>query len=78
MAEEAAPNNGTGGSSSSFAGGRTDEECQDMIRRSMRTPMVKFLKEQMEKAGCVVGENFIKAVHCDKQISGGYVRGQGV
>lgn len=40
--------------------------------------MVKFLKERLEKAGCALGENFIKSVHCDKQISGGYVRGEGV
>ncbi|KAG6639746.1 hypothetical protein CIPAW_10G123000 [Carya illinoinensis] len=40
--------------------------------------MVKFLREHLEKAGCVVGENFIKAVHCDKQISGGNVHGEGV
>lgn len=39
---------------------------------------MKFLREHLEKAGCVVGDNFIKAVHCDKLISGGYVRGEGV
>jgi len=32
----------------------------------------------MEKAGCGVGENFLKAVNCDKKIAGGYVRGEGV
>ncbi|KAF2316539.1 hypothetical protein GH714_041880 [Hevea brasiliensis] len=41
-------------------------------------PIVKFLKEHLEKAGCGVGDNFIKAVNCDKKISGGYVRGEGV
>ena len=40
--------------------------------------MVKFLREHLEKSGCAVGDKFIKAVHCKKQISGGYVRGQGV
>ncbi|KAI8541387.1 hypothetical protein RHMOL_Rhmol08G0056200 [Rhododendron molle] len=59
-------------------GGRTVEECQDMIRRSLRTPMVKFLKEHLEKAGCGFGEKFINAVHCDKEISGGYTRGEGI
>uniref|UniRef100_A0A2P2K6H0 Mitochondrial inner membrane protease ATP23 n=1 Tax=Rhizophora mucronata TaxID=61149 RepID=A0A2P2K6H0_RHIMU len=54
------------------------EQCQDMIRRSFRTPVVKFLKEHLEKAGCWVDENFIKAVHCEEKLSGGYVRGQGV
>ncbi|XP_009624062.1 mitochondrial inner membrane protease ATP23 [Nicotiana tabacum] len=59
-------------------GGSTVEECQDMIRRSLRTPMVKFLKEHLEKSGCRIGDNFIKAIHCDKKVSGGYVRGQGI
>lgn len=40
--------------------------------------MVKFLLEHLEKSGCGIGDKFIKAVHCDKQISGGYVRGEGV
>ncbi|XP_024461411.2 mitochondrial inner membrane protease ATP23 isoform X2 [Populus trichocarpa] len=58
--------------------GTTVEECKNMIRRSFRTPMVKFLREHMEKAGCGVGENFLKAVNCDKKIAGGYVRGEGI
>lgn len=41
-------------------------------------PMVKFLREHLEKAGCSVGDKFIKAVECDKQIGGGYVPGEGV
>lgn len=41
-------------------------------------PMVKFLMENLQKSGCVVGDRFIKAVNCDKQIAGGYVRGEGV
>ena len=40
--------------------------------------MVKFLKDHLEKSGCAIGDNFIKAVHCDMKISGGYVRGAGV
>ena len=107
MAEEPNSKPGSGGFSSAVNGGRTVEECQDMIGRSLRSmfltllsllfltrglgfwvfhliicviavPMVKFLKEHMEKAGCRIGDMFIKAVHCDKQISGGYVRGEGV
>ncbi|KAF9666318.1 hypothetical protein SADUNF_Sadunf16G0217100 [Salix dunnii] len=58
--------------------GATVEEREDMIRRSFRTPMVKFLREHMEKAGCGVGEKFLKAVNCDKKIAGGYVRGEGI
>ncbi|KAK3221465.1 hypothetical protein Dsin_008490 [Dipteronia sinensis] len=41
-------------------------------------PTVKFFKEHLEKSGCAIGDNFFKAVHCDKRISGGYVRGGGV
>jgi len=40
--------------------------------------MVKFLLENLEKSGCVVADNFIKAVNCTEQISGGYTRGEGV
>lgn len=49
-----------------------------MIRRSLRTPMVKFLKEHLEKSGCRIGDNFIRAVHCNKMASGFYVRGLGI
>lgn len=41
-------------------------------------PTVKFLIEHLENAGCFVEKKFIKAVECDKKISGGYVRGEGV
>ncbi|KAL7232684.1 hypothetical protein ACSBR2_010654 [Camellia fascicularis] len=58
----------SGGHSSTVNGGRTVKECQDMIRRSLRTPMVKFLREHLEKAGCSFGDKFIAAVHCDKEI----------
>ncbi|GAV85031.1 Peptidase_M76 domain-containing protein [Cephalotus follicularis] len=75
MAEDTAPSSP---GSSAMNGGVTVEECQDMIQRSLRTPMVKFLKERMKKAGCVVGDNFIKAVPCEKRISGAYVRGTGI
>ncbi|KAH7577269.1 hypothetical protein ACOSP7_001888 [Xanthoceras sorbifolium] len=78
MAEEPAPKPGSDSFSSAVNGGRTIKECQDMIQRSLRTPMVKFLKEHLEKSGCAVGDNFIKAVECDQKISGGYVRGNGI
>ncbi|KAB2023069.1 hypothetical protein Goshw_029733 [Gossypium schwendimanii] len=58
--------------------GCTIKECQDMIQRSLRTPMVKFLMEHMEKTGCKVGDNFIKAVNCNRKMGGGYVRGEGI
>lgn len=59
-------------------GGSTFKECQDMVQRSLRNPTVKFLREHLAKAGCVVGDNFIKVDHCDKEVAGGYVRGQGI
>ncbi|KAK5820470.1 hypothetical protein PVK06_025517 [Gossypium arboreum] len=49
------------------------KECQDMIQKSLRTPMVKFLMEHMEKTGCKVGDNFIKAGICNRKIGGQYI-----
>lgn len=40
--------------------------------------MVKFLKENLEKSGCSVGDKFIRAIHCNKVVSGGYARDEGV
>ncbi|TKY46473.1 Mitochondrial inner membrane protease ATP23 [Spatholobus suberectus] len=57
---------------------KTEEECQAMIHKSFRTPMVRFLRERLEKAGCAVGDNFFKAVTCNDEIAGAYVRGEGV
>ncbi|XVE67799.1 hypothetical protein DITRI_Ditri09bG0017400 [Diplodiscus trichospermus] len=56
----------------------TVKECQEMIQRSLQTPMVKFLMEHMEKSGCKVGDNFIRAVPCNKQMAGGFIRGKGI
>ncbi|CAL0332989.1 unnamed protein product [Lupinus luteus] len=54
------------------------EQCQLMIQKSLQTPMVRFLREQMEKAGCGVGDNFIKAVNCEQRLAGGFMRGEGI
>ncbi|XP_065877051.1 mitochondrial inner membrane protease ATP23-like isoform X1 [Euphorbia lathyris] len=59
-------------------GSRTVKECNDRIRRSLQTPMVKLLREHLEKAGCGIGDNFFKAVDCDMKIGGGYVPGKGI
>ncbi|KAL4581560.1 hypothetical protein LXL04_006083 [Taraxacum kok-saghyz] len=64
--------------SSAAQGGMTVDECDTMIQRSLRTPSVKFLREHLEKSGCKIASNFIKAVNCDQQMSGGYVRGEGI
>ncbi|KAL6558932.1 hypothetical protein OROMI_019282 [Orobanche minor] len=58
--------------------GMTVPECQNMIQRSLRTPMVRFLKEHLEKSKCGIGSNFIKAVHCKGATAGGYVKGEGI
>ncbi|KAK4386919.1 Mitochondrial inner membrane protease ATP23 [Sesamum angolense] len=73
------PTSGAGNfSSAAQGGGMTVEECQNMIQRSLRTPMVKFLKEHLEKSGCSIGSNFIKAVNCEEATAGGYVAGGGI
>lgn len=47
--------------------------------RHLSGPQVRFLREQLEKAGCLVGDNFIKAVKCNESgIAGGYTKGKGV
>ncbi|KAI3761904.1 hypothetical protein L1987_52327 [Smallanthus sonchifolius] len=68
------------GNSFSSAGrvGMTVEECERMIQGSLRSPTVKFLREHLEKSGCSIAPNFIKAVDCKQRMSGGYVRGEGI
>ncbi|CAN8269722.1 unnamed protein product [Cochlearia groenlandica] len=77
MKDAAAPNSGS--DLNLGAGrGKSIEECQDMIQRSFRNPIVKFLMEQMEKSGCRVGDNFIKAVVCTGPVAGGFTKGRGI
>ncbi|KAK7260651.1 hypothetical protein RIF29_26881 [Crotalaria pallida] len=65
-------------STSSHSAGTTVDECQNMIQRSLQSPMVRFLREHLGKAGCAVGDNFIKAVNCEERAAGGYIRGEGI
>ncbi|XP_027347613.1 mitochondrial inner membrane protease ATP23-like [Abrus precatorius] len=59
--------------------GSTVEQCQRMIHKSLLSPKVRFLKEHLEKAGCSIGDNFIKAIKCDDAgVAGGYTQGQGI
>ncbi|KAL2941573.1 Mitochondrial inner membrane protease ATP23, partial [Bienertia sinuspersici] len=69
---------GSSSSSAVYGDGVTVEECQNMIKRSLRIPMVKFLRENLEKSGCSIGDNFIKAENCEQKVSGGYARGLGI
>ncbi|XP_042014588.1 mitochondrial inner membrane protease ATP23-like isoform X1 [Salvia splendens] len=59
-------------------GGLPMTECEKMIRRSLRDPKVKFLREKLEKSWCGVGSNFIKGYNCEEAIAGGYNRAEGV
>ncbi|KAI3451005.1 hypothetical protein Pfo_007670 [Paulownia fortunei] len=65
-------------------GGVTVEECHKMIQKSLQivyvyiaAPKVKFLMEQMEKSGCPIRSNFIKAVRCKHRAGGFFVPGKG-
>ncbi|MFS7956352.1 hypothetical protein Hanom_Chr07g00653631 [Helianthus anomalus] len=52
-------------SGKSFSAANADmtvEECENMIQGSLRTPTVKFLREHLEKSGCGIAPNFIRAV----------------
>uniref|UniRef100_A0A161ZVG6 Mitochondrial inner membrane protease ATP23 n=1 Tax=Daucus carota subsp. sativus TaxID=79200 RepID=A0A161ZVG6_DAUCS len=62
-----------GGSSFYNKQGMGVKECENMI-----PPMVKFLREQMGKTGCNIGDNFIKAVDCENSVAGGYISGEGI
>ncbi|GFP85443.1 mitochondrial inner membrane protease atp23 [Phtheirospermum japonicum] len=56
----------------------TVDECQNMIQRSLRTPMVRFLRDHLEKLGCGIGSNIIKAGHCKGATADRYVKDQGI
>jgi len=49
-----------------------------LCQLSLIAPMVRFLRERLEKAGCAVGDNFFKAITCNQEVAGSYVRGEGV
>lgn len=69
------------GSRPSNGGGRSGmpvEECEDYIQRSFKHPTVRFLKEKLEKSGCRMGSDFIKAINCDAEAAGGFARGVGI
>ncbi|KAJ0694383.1 putative peptidase M76, ATP23 [Helianthus annuus] len=68
----------SGKSFSAANAGMTVEECENMIQGSLRTPTVKFLREHLEKSGCGIVPNFIRAVNCSQRMSGGYSRGEGI
>lgn len=75
----ARPTSGRGAAASGALGnGLSMNECEKMIRRSLRDPKVKFLKEQLEKSGCRIGSNFVKGYTCKQASGGGYESDRGV
>ncbi|XP_019183454.1 PREDICTED: mitochondrial inner membrane protease ATP23-like [Ipomoea nil] len=55
---------------SGVRGGHTVAEGEVMIQKGLQDPKVKFLREQLEKAGCKITDNFFKSVRCDTPMSG--------
>ncbi|XP_028797855.1 mitochondrial inner membrane protease atp23 [Neltuma alba] len=64
--------------SSVYSAGKTLKQCESMIQKGLQTPIVRFLRERLEEAGCPVANNFFRAVNCEANISGGYIRGKGI
>ncbi|XP_020112233.1 mitochondrial inner membrane protease ATP23 isoform X4 [Ananas comosus] len=59
--------------------GMSQDECVDRIRKSLKHPTVRFLREHMEKAGCPVWPRLLTAANCaDQGSAGGYASRQGV
>ncbi|WCJ26255.1 Mitochondrial inner membrane protease atp23 [Euphorbia peplus] len=54
------------------------KDGEDRVRRGLQTPMAKFMREHLEKAGCGVSDSFFKADNCRASISGHYLPGQGI
>ncbi|RAL42093.1 hypothetical protein DM860_011876 [Cuscuta australis] len=51
-------------------GGHTVAEGIVMIQTGLEDPKVKYMREQMEKLGCRVTDNFFQAIRCNKPASG--------
>ncbi|VFQ59610.1 unnamed protein product [Cuscuta campestris] len=51
-------------------GGHTVAEGIVMIQKGLEDPKVKYMREQMEKLGCRVTDNFFQAIRCNKPASG--------
>uniref|UniRef100_A0ACD5V6Q8 Uncharacterized protein n=1 Tax=Avena sativa TaxID=4498 RepID=A0ACD5V6Q8_AVESA len=55
----------------------TIKECVGGISAALKNPMVRFLREKMDQAGCPVWPLLIQAVNCN-HASGGYNGGRGI
>ncbi|XP_038976674.1 mitochondrial inner membrane protease ATP23-like isoform X1 [Phoenix dactylifera] len=59
--------------------GMSQEGCTDRIREGLKHPTVRFLREQMEKAGCPVWMRLLLAINCrDQGSAGGYASKRGI
>ncbi|XP_058754458.1 mitochondrial inner membrane protease ATP23-like [Vicia villosa] len=54
------------------------KDCEGMIQKSLNNPLVKTLREQMEKAGCPVKDKFFKATICLNSYGGVFTPGKGI
>lgn len=58
--------------------GMPKKECVERIKKSLKHPFVKFMRENMEKAGCPFTERLILALNCKDQVAGGYSSKKGI
>ncbi|CAL5068532.1 unnamed protein product [Urochloa decumbens] len=60
----------------SSRGAMSHEDCVEGIRSALKHPTVRFLRQQMEKAGCQVWPRLIRAATCST--AGGYASAEGI
>ncbi|XP_028555991.1 mitochondrial inner membrane protease ATP23-like isoform X4 [Dendrobium catenatum] len=59
--------------------GMSREDCMNRITKSLKDPTVRFLRDQMEKAGCPVWVRLLMAANCKNQgLAGGYSSRNGI
>ncbi|KAI0524455.1 hypothetical protein KFK09_003825 [Dendrobium nobile] len=59
--------------------GMSREDCMDRITKSLKDPTVRFLRDQMEQAGCPVWVRLLMAANCKNQgLAGGYSSRNGI
>lgn len=59
--------------------GMTPEKCESELDDITRkAPMVRFLLEALEKAGCPVNRSFFEVQRCNKAVLGGFRPDEGV
>jgi inner membrane protease ATP23 len=60
-------------------GGMTPEKCEgELADIAKKTPMVRFLLEALDKAGCPVNRDFFEVQYCSQPVLGGFRPDQGV